>query len=239
MKFINLIIEGFPVSVALFPFIALIVGLDMNHSIICTGTHIGNGWILSAAHCFENQGTIEYYAFFHKQGIHDILQFDPIYRIDPIVHPSFNPSSLSYDIALAHSSAMIGMEDSMNLATVDMDYERIGMNLSILGYGITSLNHETDFLSLHEGNVSVVNPLLFDDVPIDDTMMMARGRDIYQDGVTDSCQGDSGGPLFYPPNWVVGIVSWGYSCGEPEHPGVYARISAGIEWIHSIIYPHT
>jgi len=237
MKFLNLIIEGFPVSVALFPYIALIVGLDINHSTICTGTHIGNGWILSAAHCFENQGTAEYYAFFHEQGVQNVPQFDPLHRTDPIIHPSFNPTSLSYDMALAHSSAVVGTEDSMRLAIPDMDYERIGTNLSILGYGITSLNHETGVLSLHEGNVSVVNPMLFDDMPIDDTMMMARGRGVHNGEVTDSCQGDSGGPLFHPPNWLVGVVSWGYSCGHPEHPGVYSRISVGMDWIDSVISP--
>jgi len=51
----------------------------------------------------------------------------------------------------------------------------------------------------------------------------------------DSCQGDSGGPLYdQDNNALVGVISWGFGCGE--YPGVYAQISTQFyTWIRSNI----
>jgi trypsin len=49
----------------------------------------------------------------------------------------------------------------------------------------------------------------------------------------DSCQGDSGGPILASGNRLVGIVSWGYGCGQ--YPGVYSRISGMQRWIETTL----
>ncbi|GIY95979.1 clotting factor B [Caerostris extrusa] len=50
--------------------------------------------------------------------------------------------------------------------------------------------------------------------------------------------GDSGGPLMmeYEGRWIqVGIVSFGYRCGDEGYPGVYTRVSAYMRWINRIL----
>lgn len=233
MKMLSRIIHGIPMSISLFPYLSLLVGVDKDgHHSICTGAHIGRGWILSAAHCFPQKESLEFYGFFHDQTLQDAIEFDPSHRLDQIhIHPLFDPSSMTHDVALARTSLV--MEDVMHFATT-REYEKIGTPLQILGYGITSVQSHYDVLSLHEGNVSIVDPTRFH-FHIDDTMILAEGTEIVHGQVTDSCQGDSGGPLFYPPDILVGTVSWGYSCGQPENPGVYSRLSASMDWIESIL----
>lgn len=47
--------------------------------------------------------------------------------------------------------------------------------------------------------------------------------------------GDSGGPMVVKEAsvWVqAGIVSFGIGCAQPEHPGVYTRVSRYQNWIN-------
>lgn len=61
-------------------------------------------------------------------------------------------------------------------------------------------------------------------------------------GRKDTCEGDSGGPLqvVNPGNncifHVIGLTSFGKSCGLANSPGVYTRISSYLDWIEANVW---
>ncbi len=68
--------------------------------------------------------------------------------------------------------------------------------------------------------------------------MFCAGVDAGGGGGVDACQGDSGGPLVAlegrrPHYAVKGVVSFGFQCGLPGFPGVYADVYSKLVQIFS------
>ena len=63
---------------------------------------------------------------------------------------------------------------------------------------------------------------------VTDGMVCAGILDV---GGKDACGGDSGGPLAHFGDIIVGVISWGYPCGDPVYPGVSARVSYFSNWV--------
>ena len=56
-----------------------------------------------------------------------------------------------------------------------------------------------------------------------------------KEGGKDSCNIDSGGPLVtrdYRRGYsLIGVVSFGYGCAQPDSYGVYTEVSYYLDWI--------
>ena len=60
----------------------------------------------------------------------------------------------------------------------------------------------------------------------------------YDKSVIAQLQGDSGGPLmcYHDSHWVqVGIVSFGYQCGDVRYPGIYTNVNYFYDWMSTVM----
>jgi len=207
----------------------------------CGGTHIGNGWGITAAHCVEPENTMK--VFFGVKNLTNLVFtgiscetcFQSVYQVqDMVIHPNFSMQTFDNDIALVRFP-VVGEEEG----TIDYQesnrHEEIGQDLLVAGYGMYKSEFDMSYSDLPRlARVEILDPNLYD-MPITKNMLLAgdfRDLDNPSDNV-DSCGGDSGGPLF--DTSLVGIVSWGEGCAVDRLPGVYTRVSMFKEWIHDVI----
>ena len=103
-----------------------------------------------------------------------------------------------------------------------------GAQTNVSGYGATSQGGSTsDTLKFTTIPIVPDSTCGLDYGPIfNNSAMICAG---VLAGGTDACQGDSGGPLqtaLGPPSTrLVGVVSFGAGCAQPDAPGVYTRVA--------------
>uniref|UniRef100_A0A8C7APV3 Transmembrane protease serine 5 n=1 Tax=Neovison vison TaxID=452646 RepID=A0A8C7APV3_NEOVI len=160
-------------------------------------------------------------------------------RIVP--HPLYSSQTHDYDIALLRLWTPLNFSDTVGavcLPAEKQDFPR-GSQCWVSGWGHTNPSHTHNSDTLQDTLV----PLLSTELCNSSCMysgaltprMLCAG---YVDGRADACQGDSGGPLVCLDRgtWhLVGVVSWGRGCAEPNHPGVYAKVAEFLDWIHDIV----
>lgn len=226
---------------------------------ICGGVILNERYILTAAHCmtacvsqYLTTATIETTGVHATIGDHSIKSNDGEVEIDIekiIPHERYDACNFyanDHDIALIKTATPIEYRftsdgyGSINRPCMPLGKELIykeGESVIVSGWGVT-----------RENSGSLSNILRYVQVPIVNISKCQEtyGNRVtndhvcagYQSGGRDSCQGDSGGPLVRVVEnkyELVGIVSFGYGCGQPSAPGVYTRVASYVDWIQSNI----
>lgn len=201
----------------------------------CGGVLIAPEVVLSAAHCqsYVDQDVL-------ISGYEWATESSGAIRatvVDEVIHPQFDPRNLDNDFYLHRLDSKVNLKSDIALRLNEDDsVPTSGQGLTVMGLGFTEeggkrperLNDvEVQFISNKDCNV-ILNGEISDN-------MFCAGVD---GGGKDACNGDSGAPIIIRENGVhtvVGLVSWGYGCAQPNAPGVYSRISTAMEWIKEVV----
>ncbi|XP_062140509.1 serine protease 1 [Drosophila sulfurigaster albostrigata] len=202
-----------------------------NH--FCGGAIISTRSILTAAHCLFINGAklrpsrVKIVAGtprrLVKTGNTQELNVD---KVRP--HPKYSPSTLANDIGILRLKESIRLDDTFAtiIPIVDRD-PTAGLLCTVVGWGTVIQYGPTPDEAVN-GDVTInTNAWCSKIAGFKKGMVCASNANDFE---VDSCQGDSGGPLMCDGK-VVGIVSFGTGCGEPDSAGVYTDVYRYREWI--------
>ena len=221
-----------------------------NGSGFCGGSIIGDSWVLTAAHCVNNDSPSGLYirggtssSFASGGDSYSVSQI--------IIHPNY--SGNSYDFALIEINGEF--EYGENMQKIDLiDESEIALGVqdggvmsTITGWGTTSSGGSlADVLQMVEAPIVDNDVACGSDSDADgnsgqyfcselDESMICAGDLV--NGGEDACQGDSGGPLVVRSSdnsrWLlIGATSWGNGCADVLYPGVWAKVSHVLDWIN-------
>lgn len=216
----------------------------------CGGSLIAAQWVLSAAHCFSNNGEVtpanEVGVLVGVRDLRDATAALAVSRI--FVHPDYVQRTFANDIALLQLSAPVSDSSLIiPLATAgdDTTFAAPGTLATVSGWGglvgyapdsplspgdqqYPDILHAVELPIVDNATCQGPNPTVIDS-------MICAGLEA---GGKDSCQGDSGGPLVVPDGNAgyiqVGVVSFGQGCAAPAFYGVYTRVSSFNAWIQAV-----
>ncbi|KAM6040213.1 transmembrane protease serine 9 isoform 2-T2 [Theristicus caerulescens] len=208
---------------------------DSRH--FCGATIIGDRWLLSAAHCFNETNPEEIEAYVGTTSLNGTDGNAVKVNVTRVIqHPLFNPLILDFDVAVLELARPLVFNKYIQPVCLPLAVQKfpVGKKCIISGWGNLQEGNVTKPEILQKASVGIIDQntcnFLYN-FSLTDRMICAG----FLEGRIDSCQGDSGGPLACEVTpgvfYLAGIVSWGIGCAQAMKPGVYSRITKLKDWI--------
>ncbi|XP_032858988.1 transmembrane protease serine 9 isoform X3 [Tyto alba] len=213
------------------------VSLKEDSMHFCGATVIGDRWLLTAAHCFNETNPEEIEAYLGTTSLNGTDENAVKVNITRVVqHPLFNPVILDFDVAILELARPLVFNKYIQPICLPLTVHKfpVGKKCIISGWGNLQEGNVTQPEILQKASVGIIDEntcnFLYN-FSLTDRMICAG----FLEGEVDSCQGDSGGPLACEVTpgvfYLAGIVSWGIGCAQAAKPGVYSRITRLRDWI--------
>lgn len=231
--------------------VALLI-FDGEDTILCGGSLISRGHVLTAAHCVTDTRADGSLAVIPAEEIVVLYNGDSIDTMLDTghgtlgaavhVHPGYRDQvPFPDDIAVIRLAETLDLPQTSIMTLASAPMERALMAdftcARVTGYGKRSDGKTSDQLQVADLYIRPKQDCLEFSPRVSDRMICAG----YKREPINACNGDSGGPLVIregPTGWVqVGVVSWGNKdCTAAGSFGVFTRVSSYIDWIMEVTH---
>ncbi|KAI8042997.1 hypothetical protein M5D96_004321 [Drosophila gunungcola] len=217
------IVGGYQVPISEVPWQAAFL---LNGTADCGAVIYSDKILITAAHCIQNQNKSDISirvgsSTWNNGG--QLLQVD-----DAEVHEdySFTKDVVINDIAVIRVKGHLKMGHSVQSIPLAESTPASGSSATVSGWGAVGYSQEVSE-HLLQTTVNIVSQ---------EDCQKSYGEGITKSMICaaaqgkDSCSQDSGGPLV-SDGQLIGIVSFGTSCADPNYPGVYVNVAELKPWI--------